>query len=70
MRDILNVQLTKGTKVWFKPNRKLGIGTMTGESHLAGTLQVRRWTVVFPHSRTKTKTVALSCESSDLEIVQ
>lgn len=59
MRDILDVRFGPGTKVYFIPNRKMGIGTMTGDFYLAGTLQVRRWSVVFPHSRTKSRTVTL-----------
>lgn len=62
-------QFGSGVRVWFKPNRKIGIGTMTGDSHLAGTEQVRRWSVVFPHSRTKSRTVTLACIADDLELV-
>jgi hypothetical protein len=69
-RDILYVQFGPGVKVYFKPNRKIGIGTMTGESYTAGTGKVTRWTVVFPHNRTKSKTFSLSCEASSLEIVR
>lgn len=69
MRDILNVQLVKGTRVYFKPNRRIGIGVLTGDTHLSGTLQVLRYHVDFPHSRTKTKTVGLACEASSLEVI-
>lgn len=70
MRDILNVQLVKGTQVYFKPNRKIGIGVLTGESFRTGTAQVLRYSVVFPHSRTKTKTITLACEAESLEVIQ
>ena len=69
MRDILNISLAKGVKVYFKPNRKIGVGTLTGDTHRAGTMNVLRYSVVFPHNRTKSRTVTLSCEAHDLEIV-
>ncbi len=69
MRDILNVSLVKGVKVYFKPNRKIGIGTLTGDTHRAGTMKVLRYSVVFPHNRTKSRTVTLSCEARDLKVV-
>lgn len=69
-RDILNVQLVAGVKVRCKHLPKMGIGTLTGESHRSGTAQVLRYSVAFPHSRTKTRIVTLAIEVTNLEVVQ
>jgi hypothetical protein len=69
--DILNLSFREGAKVRIKIRRWLGPreGVMTGESHLAGTAQVRRWTVTLPHNRTKTKTYQVSLEARDFEVL-
>lgn len=71
-RDILNVQFAEGVRVrvlspsWIEQRE----GRLTGISHRAGTLQVLRYVVRFPHSRTKCRYVDISIEASNLEIIQ